>query len=68
MVIHLFNFKTLLRAFCLTGTIIKKEDTAGNILDKTVVPTWYLFQSRERERLGGGGRELRKEGGIKMDR
>lgn len=55
MVIHLFNFKTLLRAFCLTGTIIKKEDTAGNILDKTVVPTWYLFQSRERERLGGAG-------------
>lgn len=50
MVIHLFNFKTLLRAFCLTGTIIKKEDTAGNILDKTVAPHGiYSRAGRERD-------------------
>lgn len=66
MVIHLFNFKTLLRAFCLTGTIIKKEDTAGNILDKTVAPHGiYSRAGRERDWWGAG--QGVKKGGRNKD-
>lgn len=46
----------------MIGVIVKKEDTAGNILAKTVASKGHLFQSREKEReTKGRGREEGRE-------
>lgn len=65
---HLFNFKIFVRAFDIIGSVLRKENTAGNILDKIVATIGHLFQNREkgrkteREREREKRRERRREG------